>query len=264
MGGIPGQYFMQFGLTVAISVFFSLAVARLITPLMAAYLMRASDADVGHDDHDRDGWLMRGYTAVIGAVTRRWYGRYGTLVAAIALIFGSFVLLMGVPGSFMPPEDSGRVILSIELPPSAKLEDTDEVAQNITDRIKDLDGVDTVYVLGGSSPKGDLEVRRASIYVNLDKIEHSLVKKLVNDGLGKLPLVGEFVPKMKVEGRTIPQWDIETEIFKRVADIPDARILKLNDRGERDIAYNFTSSNPADLDTASALLEAQLRQSRNC
>ncbi len=53
MPGIPGQYFIQFGLTVAFSVFFSLMVARLITPMMAAYLMRAED---GMDDHhDNDG-----------------------------------------------------------------------------------------------------------------------------------------------------------------------------------------------------------------
>ena len=44
MPGIPGQYFRQFGLTVAIAVLFSLLVARLITPMMAAYLMRAKDA----------------------------------------------------------------------------------------------------------------------------------------------------------------------------------------------------------------------------
>ena len=41
MGGIAGQYFKQFGLMVAIAVFFSLLVARLITPLLAAYFLRA-------------------------------------------------------------------------------------------------------------------------------------------------------------------------------------------------------------------------------
>ena len=44
MGGIPGQYFKQFGLTVAVAVLFSLLVARLITPMMAAYLMRPHPA----------------------------------------------------------------------------------------------------------------------------------------------------------------------------------------------------------------------------
>ncbi len=50
MPGIPGQYFRQFGLTVAISVLFSLLVARLITPMMAAYLMRDKDAHGGGAD----------------------------------------------------------------------------------------------------------------------------------------------------------------------------------------------------------------------
>ena len=45
MGGIAGQYFRQFGLTVAIAVLISLLVARLITPMMAAYLMRPIKAE---------------------------------------------------------------------------------------------------------------------------------------------------------------------------------------------------------------------------
>ena len=60
MPGIPGQYFRQFGLTVAIAVLFSLLVARLITPMMAAYLMRAKDA-VGHDEGHEGRRFMRGY-----------------------------------------------------------------------------------------------------------------------------------------------------------------------------------------------------------
>ncbi len=66
--GIPGQYFIQFGLTVAFSVFFSLLVARLITPMMAAYFMRAEDAV---DDHqDNDGRFMRGYSWLVRVTTR--------------------------------------------------------------------------------------------------------------------------------------------------------------------------------------------------
>jgi multidrug efflux pump subunit AcrB len=67
MGGIAGQYFRQFGLTVAIAVLFSLLVARLITPMMAAYLMRGGHAEV----EQPDGWLMRRYTALVA-------GRSGT------------------------------------------------------------------------------------------------------------------------------------------------------------------------------------------
>jgi multidrug efflux pump subunit AcrB len=78
MPGIPGQYFRQFGLTVAIAVLFSLLVARLITPMMAAYLMRSSD---GHEDHDRDGWIMRGYSWLVRVTMKV---RYLTLLAPLA------------------------------------------------------------------------------------------------------------------------------------------------------------------------------------
>ncbi len=257
MPGIPGQYFIQFGLTVAFSVFFSLMVARLITPMMAAYLMRSNDADLDHGD--KDGVLMRGYTGLIRATTGHWYGRYATLLVAIGFLIGSIALLMQVPGSFMPPEDSGRVTLSVELPPSATLADTDKVSNIIYERIKDIEGIEDIFVLGGSSPKGDTELRRASIYAILQNQEHSLVKMLVNDIGGNIPLLNMVLPKMKVEGRTIPQWDIEKEVFNRIQDIPDARILKLNDRGERDITYNLTSSNEQDLNDAVAVLEAKLR-----
>ncbi len=257
MPGIPGQYFIQFGLTVAVAVFFSLVVARLITPVMAAYLMRSGDAD-GHGE-EKEGRFMRGYTWLVSKTAGTWYARYATLVAAIIFLVASVGLLFTVPGSFMPPEDASRVVLSIELPPDAMLEDTDRTTTEIYDRIKDIDGVESVFVLGGSSPKGDLELRRASVTVILDKLEHSLAYKLVNDVLGRLPLIGPHLPKMEAHGRLRPQWEIEKQIFASLRDIPDVRIIKLNDRGERDLAFNLLSNNEADLNNTVALLESKLR-----
>ncbi|RVH67549.1 efflux RND transporter permease subunit, partial [Sinorhizobium meliloti] len=179
MPGIPGQYFIQFGLTVAVSVFFSLLVARLITPVMAAYLMKPSDVSGHHDD---EGFMMRQYTRLVRFTTKRWYTRYSTLLAAILVSVGSVVaLLVFVPGSFLPPEDSSRVSLSIELPPDAMLADTDRTTTEIYNRVKDIDGVENVFVLGGASPKGDLELRRAAVTVLLEKLDHSLINKVVND-----------------------------------------------------------------------------------
>ena len=69
MGGIAGQYFKQFGLTVAAAVLFSLLVARLITPMLAAYFMRPHK----HVE-ERDGFVMRAYTAprrLVGAAQVR-------------------------------------------------------------------------------------------------------------------------------------------------------------------------------------------------
>ncbi|WLS07580.1 efflux RND transporter permease subunit [Shinella sumterensis] len=257
MPGIPGQYFIQFGLTVAVAVFFSLAVARLITPVMAAYLMRSSDAD-GHGE-EKEGRFMRGYTWLVSKTTGTWYARYATLLGAFAFLIASVMLLFTVPGSFMPPEDASRVVLSVELPPDAMLDDTDRTTTQVYDEVKDIDGVKSVFVLGGSSPKGDLELRRASVTVILDRLEHSLAYRLVNDVLGGIPVIGPYLPKMEAHGRLRPQWDIEKEIFAKLRDIPDVRIIKLNDRGERDLAFNLLSNDEADLNDTVAVLEAKLR-----
>ncbi|MDK1374773.1 efflux RND transporter permease subunit [Sinorhizobium sp. 6-70] len=255
MPGIPGQYFIQFGLTVAVSVFFSLLVARLITPVMAAYLMKPSDVGGGHHGSD-DSAIMTLYTGII-RVTTRW--RYSTLLAAIGCLAISLYFLFQVPGSFLPPEDNSRVSLSIELPPDAMLEDTDRTTTEIYDRIKDIDGVEDVFVLGGASPKGDLELRRAAVTVLLKKLDHSLVNRVVNDVIGRMPLIGEYLPKLPPAGRIKPQSEIEREIFAELRSIPDVRVTKLNDRGERDLSFNLLSNNDADLDSAVAALEVKLR-----
>lgn len=258
MPGIPGQYFIQFGLTVAVAVFFSLLVARLITPVMAAYLMRSSDVGGGH--HGTDGFMMRQYTRLVRATTHYWYTRYLTLLAAIAFSVGSvFALILYVPGSFLPPEDASRVSLSIELPPDAMLEDTDRTTTEIYNRVKDIEGVESVFVLGGASPKGDLELRRATVTVLLKKLDHSLLNKVVNDVIGRAPLIGPYLPKLAPAGRIVPQSQIEKEIFARVGDIPDVRVIKLNDRGQRDLSFNLLSNNEAELDQGVAILEAKLR-----
>ncbi len=126
--------------------------------------------------------------------------------------------------------------------------------------MKTIDGVETVFILGGASPKGDLELRRATVTLNLYKLDHSLVKKLVNDVAGRIPLIGQYIPKVESHGRERPQWDIESEVFAKLQDIPDVHILKLNDRGERDLTFNFLAKNEKDLEKAVAILEAKLRQ----
>ncbi|MCY0150000.1 efflux RND transporter permease subunit [Hoeflea sp. G2-23] len=254
MPGIPGQYFKQFGMTVAVAVMFSLLVARLITPMMAAYLMRDSD---GHDaEGQTDGRIMRGYTWFISK-TLRW--RYTTLLAAICSLVVAVHFMAQVPGSFLPPEDVSRVSVSVELPPGATLADTDRTTQAMRDVIKDVDGVDNVFILGGTSPKGEMDIRRASVSVLLEKIEHSVLKKVVNGLAGAVPLVFDSLPRMEVLGRTRSQAEIEAEIFDRLAVIPDIRAYKLNDRGDRDLTYNVISTDEAAIDRAVAMLEPRLK-----
>ncbi|MDP2122658.1 MAG: efflux RND transporter permease subunit [Hoeflea sp.] len=253
MPGIPGQYFIQFGMTVAVAVMFSLLVARLITPMMAAYLMRDSDA---HEESEGGGPVMRGYTWFITR-TLRW--RYTTLLAAIGSLVVAVYFMAQVPGSFLPPEDVSRVSISVELPPGSTLRDTDATTSAMHAIIKDIDGVDSVFILGGTSPKGELDIRRASVSVMLEKIEHSILKKVVNGLAGAVPFVSDYIPRMEVLGRVRTQGEIEKEIFDKLAAIPDIRAYKLNDRGERDLTYNVISTDDAAIDRAVAILEPKLK-----
>jgi len=253
MPGIPGQYFIQFGMTVAVAVMFSLLVARLITPMMAAYLMRDSDA---HEEAEGGGRVMRGYTWFITR-TLRW--RYTTLLAAIGSLMVAVYFMAQVPGSFMPPEDVSRVSISVELPPGSTLADTDATTLAMHDIIEDVEGVESVFILGGTSPKGELDIRRASVSVMLEKIEHSILKKVVNGLAGAVPFVSDYLPRMEVLGRVRTQAEIETEIFDKLAVIPDIRAYKLNDRGERDLSYNVISTDDAAIDRAVAILEPKLK-----
>jgi len=264
MAGIPGQYFRQFGLTVAIAVAFSLLVARLITPMMAAYLMSTKDA--GSEHGNRDGFVMKGYLAFVKFTTSspRLIGRirfpmyYATLVGAIGILIVSVYYMLQVPGSFLPPEDVSRVSISVELPPGSTLEETDRTTTAMVEAIKDIEWIDNIFVLGGSSPSGSLDIRRASVTVLLDKLDHRLLLKLSETGR-KIPLLGGLVPVVENKGRTVPQDQIEAEIFRRLESIPDIRAFKLNDRGERDLSFSVLAENEADLNGAVAALEEALR-----
>ncbi|MFZ0099055.1 MAG: efflux RND transporter permease subunit, partial [Gemmobacter sp.] len=252
MPGIPGQYFRQFGMTVAIAVAFSLLVARLITPMMAAYLMSAKDAE-GHGDQ-KDGWAMRNYLRLV-SVTSRF--RYLTLLGAFIALGISVFFMLQVPGSFMPPEDVSRISISVELPPGSTLDETEAVTDEMFARIRDVEGVDRILIVGGTSPTGDLDLRRASIAVMLEKLDHSLLHKLAQIG-NSIPVVRAIVPDLEGEGRKRPQNEIEAEIFAILQDVPDSRVTKLNDRGERDISFSILSDNEEDLNLAVARLEAAL------
>lgn len=253
MPGIPGQYFRQFGLTVAIAVAFSLLVARLITPMMAAYLMRDKDA-AGHEEGQRDGPVMRGYLRFVAMTTRH---KYLTMLTAILVLIVSVFFMLRVPGSFLPPEDVSRISISVELPPGATLEETERATSAMAERIREVEGVKDIFVLGGSSPTGDLDIRRASVTVLLDKLDHSLLHKLADIG-NSVPLLSAIVPDLESEGRTRPQNRIEAEIALLLRDVPDIRAYRLNDRGERDLSFSILSNDEESLNQAVAMLENAL------
>jgi hydrophobe/amphiphile efflux-1 (HAE1) family protein len=199
MGGIAGQYFRQFGLTVAVAVLFSLMVARFITPVVAAYFMRAPR----HEEHT-DGAVMRFYTRLVrGSVRWRWL----TLALGAMVFAASLWSTQLLPSGFIPADDYGRTLLAVELPPGSRLDDTDRVARAISDKLKAMPEVKSVLAFGGQILGGAAEPRKATFVIN-------------------------FVHKSK---RTASQKDLQTTISHMMADTPDVRFWFLKDNGQRDL-----------------------------
>jgi hydrophobe/amphiphile efflux-1 (HAE1) family protein len=156
MGGFSGQFFKQFGLTVAAAVFISLLVARMITPVLAAYALNR-DA-IPHRD---DGPIMSAYVRTLKwCVANRWKTiGFGTLFFALSV--GGGMLL---PKAFVPPEDFSTSILNIELPPGGKLEDTARVAAAATAIMRAQPEVSDVVEFVGTDAA---DVRQATVFVSL-------------------------------------------------------------------------------------------------
>jgi hydrophobic/amphiphilic exporter-1 (mainly G- bacteria), HAE1 family len=275
MGGIVGQYFKQFGMTVAVAVLFSLLVARLITPMMAAYLMRSS----GHEE-ETSGFILRGYVRLLKFLNwapklnkqrlsfmpegKTWRPRvmsYVTIGLAGLVLWGSTMLIPLLPTGFIPRGDESRFVLGVELPPGSRLEETLKVTDGMAKTIRTNSEVSHVFVLGGASPSGSQESRYASIFVNLNKRDHGLVSGVANGFIsGFNRLFRASVPKIKTNGREIPQWEVENAVLPLLADLPDVRWYKVNERNTREIEFNMLSSDPVALSAAVAKLEGALRK----
>ncbi len=265
MPGIPGQYFRQFGLTVAIAVLFSLLVARLITPMMAAYLMRGKDA--AHEE-ERDGWIMRGYIWFVRKTTAsprilgtrlRFPSYYVTLMVAIATVIVSVFFMLQVPGNLFPPEDESRFVLSVELPAGSTLDDTRDKTAAIYGAVEDVDGIAGVLVIGGASPLGDRDIRLATVTVILDRLDNGFMRRISDVGQA-LPVIGPMLPEAPADGRLRPQAEIEVEVIERLRAIPDIRAFKLGGAGgsSRPFSYNILAPDDASLDQTAAMLEQAL------
>ena len=167
MGGIPGEFFRPFACTATVAVMFSLLVARMLTPMMAAYMLKP------HVEEDADGRFKRWYLATV-----EWClgHRRRTLAIATVLLVASFALIPFIPKGFAPVGDFGFAVLTVELPPGASLEETTKVAETIRGRVMKMPYVKSVYSIigaagGGTGPGGSGDsvgdVRRANLTIQL-------------------------------------------------------------------------------------------------
>ena len=136
MPGVAGQFFKNFGLTVVASVLMSLAVARMITPMIAAYFLKAD----GMAEHGEASWIDR-YMKILrwSLGHRRWMMGIGAVALALTV-----ALLVILPKQFFPDGDTNFSRIRIEMVPGTTLERTREIASEATTIVEKQPEVETV------------------------------------------------------------------------------------------------------------------------
>ena len=166
MSGVAGKFFKQFGWTASLAVFASLVVARVLTPMMAAYILKPI---VG--DHKDPAW-MRVYMRMATWCLKH---RVTTMIAATVFFIGSILLIPLLPTGFIPPDDNSQTQVYIELPPGSSLAQTKASAEQARQLVSQVEHVRSVYTtIGGGSAgtdpfamAGAAETRKATLTVLL-------------------------------------------------------------------------------------------------
>ncbi|MCK6427050.1 MAG: efflux RND transporter permease subunit [Burkholderiaceae bacterium] len=194
MTGVVGKFFVQFGWTAAIAVFFSLVVARMLTPMMAAYLLAPQAKS--HREPGWLGWYLR--WAAWCLKHRGW-----TMLGAAVFFFGSFSLVPLLPTGFIPPDDLSQTQVTVTLAPGSTFEQTRAVAEQAREAVQKNPHVKRVYTaIGGGAAGGDpfapqaAEVRKAVLTIDM-------THRRERPGLSKQ--------------------DLEAQLREAVAQIPGAR-----------------------------------------
>jgi hydrophobe/amphiphile efflux-1 (HAE1) family protein len=152
MGGIVGQLYRQFAITISVSVVLSVIVALTLTPALCAMLLRPRKEMRGPV-----GAFLRGFNKVFDKTTNGYLAGVNFflrravigMACLVALWFGAGSLLMKIPSGFVPNEDQGYFFSVFNLPDGASMERTDQLMRRAEADLKTIPGVEEVLTMGG-------------------------------------------------------------------------------------------------------------------
>ncbi|HEX8340482.1 MAG TPA: multidrug efflux RND transporter permease subunit [Tepidisphaeraceae bacterium] len=198
LGGITGELYRQFALTIAASTFLSAVNALTLSPAMAALFLKP------HKPGAKKNFFTRGFDAMFGKVTDgyRWtvdklIGFWPLSLAGFAgIMFATFVVLNSVPTGFIPVEDNGFFVTNVQLPDAASLERTNAVVSNIAKTLTETDGVQFNTALPGFSLIAGNGSNYATIFATLTPWDDRLprgrsVEAIQGEVMGKLMQIQE-------------------------------------------------------------------------
>lgn len=231
MSGVVGQFFSQFGWTAVIAIFISLLVARLLTPMMAAYILRPSI----HTQKPA-GKLMTAYLQIVA-----WTLKHRTMTVAFVSGFfiASLMLASFLPSAFIPPDEANQTQVSIELTPDATFDDTLRIAQMAVNKVKVVKGVESVLLTVGSSHSSGNPSSMRSGSVNTAKLDVKLAKRTMR----------------------ATKTQIESDINQALLTVPAARfnVGMSAGGGEAGYVFSITGADAKKLDTTTQAIISQIR-----
>jgi multidrug efflux pump subunit AcrB len=197
MSGVIGKFFVQFGWTAAIAVLFSLLVARLLTPMMAAYLLRSPKQQNKQQLKAEPGWIRYYLNLVTWCLQHKGL----TLGGATVFFAGGIMLAMALPGAFMPADDNQQTQVTVTLQPGTKLQDTIALAEQARQLLLQNGYVKQIYTAIGSGNAGASDdagsaaasVRSAVLTLSLThrnerpEIDKQQIETQLRDALKTLP-----------------------------------------------------------------------------
>ena len=145
MSGVPGKFFVQFGWTAAIAVFFSLVVARMLTPMMAAYVLKPPKKEP-----PEPRWMKVYMGWAAWCLKHRWW----TMLATAVFFAGSFSLIKYLPTGFIPPDDLSQTQVTVSMPPGSNFAQTLAAAEQARVLVQKNPHVKLVYTAVGAGNTG--------------------------------------------------------------------------------------------------------------
>jgi len=179
MGGMAGQFFIEFGITVAVAVIFSLLVARFVSPLMAAYFLKPSKA---HRDVRK---LPAFYENTLA-----WALRHRLLASLIGFLSfaGAIYCAAILPKGFIPTEDPGYIQFSIEAPPGTTIASMERATQQLNSMLHEFPDVEDVFInVGSTGANGDITSGSATLVMpHGHKLKTEELKQLIRPRLNEI------------------------------------------------------------------------------
>ncbi|POR45559.1 efflux RND transporter permease subunit [Bosea psychrotolerans] len=232
MSGIPGLIFRQFGVTAAVAVLVSLVVARLLTPMMAAYFMKAQPSE------QTDGRVMRLYMAAAKAALNH---RKTTVLVTAIVIALSLSTIPFLKSGFLPASDDARTQVTLTLQPGSTIAQMDATTRKAAEIIAGLRDVTHVFATIGSASAGGGP-------------ETSTTKNVATATL--------VVSLSAINARDRKQSQIENEIRLALSALPGVRIAVGGGGNGTKLDITLASDDAVTLDETGAALEEQLRTLR--